>query len=143
MIALIVLLLVNIVLFCNFKEDPVLLEVKEKYKIFREHLKTNGDEKYKVLHNEIPIVAYRGSLLSGVGYNSNKGGEIGICIDGTSNNVFHVLLHELTHCTVTEYSHSNDFWDNYNELKNEAIRIGIYENIDQVTPFCGKKIVDK
>ena len=45
MIALIVLLLVNIVLFCNFKEDPVLLEVKEKYKTFREHLKTNGDEK--------------------------------------------------------------------------------------------------
>lgn len=116
MIALIVLLLVNIVLFCNFKEDPVLLEVKEKYKTFREHLKTNGDEKYKVLHNEIPIVAYRGSLLSGVGYNSNKGGE---------------------------YSHSNDFWDNYTELKNEAIRIGIYENIDQLTPFCGKKIVDK
>ena len=48
MIALIVLLLINIAIFCNFKEDPVLLEVKEKYKIFREHFNTNGDEKYKV-----------------------------------------------------------------------------------------------
>jgi hypothetical protein len=143
MIAVIVLLLINLAIFYNFKEDPVLVEVKEKYGTFREHMKTNGDDKYKMLHKEIPIVAYRGSFLSGVGYNSNKGSEIGICIDGTSNHVFHVLLHELTHCTVSEYSHSTDFWDNYTELKNEAIRIGIYENINQVTPFCGKKIVDK
>ena len=32
---------------------------------------------------------------------------------------------------------------NYTELKNQAIRLGIYENINQLTPFCGKKIVDK
>lgn len=143
MIAVIVLLLINLAIFYNFKEDPVLIEVREKYRTLREHLKTNSDDKYKRLHKEIPIVAYRGSFLSGVGYNSNKGDEIGICIDGTSNHVFHVLLHELAHCTVSEYSHSKDYWDNYTELKNEAIRIGIYENIDQSTPFCGKKIVDK
>jgi hypothetical protein len=143
MIALVVLLLLSVYILIKKRDDPVLMEVKEKYKIFREHMKMNGEEKYSMLHKEIPLVAHRGSLLSGVGYNSNKGGEIGICIDGTANQVFHVLLHELAHCTVTEYSHSTDFWDNYTELKNQAIRLGIYENIDEVTPFCGKKIVDK
>ena len=143
MIALVVLLLLSVYILINKRDDPILMEVKEKYRTFREHMKMNGEEKYSMLHKEIPLVAYRGSLLSGVGYNSNKGGEIGICIDGTANQVFHVLLHELAHCTVTEYSHSTDFWDNYTELKNQAISLGIYENIDEVTPFCGKKIVDK
>jgi hypothetical protein len=49
----------------------------------------------------------------------------------------------LAHCTVDEYSHSPEFWKNYKELKNEAISIGIYENIDELTSFCGKKIIDK
>jgi len=59
------------------------------------------------------------------------------------NQVFHVLLHELAHCTVEEYSHSTEFWDNYTNLKNQAISLGIYTNIDEITPFCGKRIVDK
>jgi hypothetical protein len=143
MIALVVLLIISILILLNSRDDPTLVEVKEKYKTFREHIIANGEEKYSMLYKEVPLVAYRGSMLSGVGYNSNKGGEIGICIDGTANQVFHVLLHELAHCTVTEYSHSTDFWDNYTELKNQAIRLGIYENINEVTPFCGKKIVDK
>lgn len=143
MIALIVLLAISAAIILNFKEDPTLVEVKEKYKMFRQHLITNDDEKFRMLHKEVPIIAYRGSFLSGIGYNSNKGAEIGICIDGTVNQVFHVLLHELAHCTVEEYSHSTEFWDNYTNLKNQAISLGIYTNIDEITPFCGKRIVDK
>ena len=138
-----VLIIINIVLWSTTRKEPVLEEVKERYRILREHLKTTDEEKFRVLHNEIPIVAYKGSLMRGVGYNTNKGQEIGLCIDGDVNHVFHVLLHELAHCTVDEYSHSDNFWDNYEELRNEAIRIGVYDNIGTLTPFCGKHIVDK
>lgn len=137
------LIIINIVLWYTNRKEPVLEEVKERYHTLREHLKNADEPKFRMLHDEIPIVAYKGSLMRGVGYNTNKGQEIGLCIDGKVNHVFHVLLHELAHCTVNEYSHSDDFWDNYEELRNEAIRIGVYDNIGTLTPFCGKQIVDK
>lgn len=137
------LIIINIVLWYTNRKEPVLEEVKERYHTLREHLKNTDEPKFRMLHDEIPIVAYKGSLMRGVGYNTNKGQEIGLCIDGKVNHVFHVLLHELAHCTVNEYSHSDDFWDNYEELRNEAIRIGVYDNIGTLTPFCGKQIVDK
>lgn len=137
------LIAINILLWYTNRKEPVLEEVKERYHTLREHLKKTGEPKFRVLHDEIPIVAYKGSLMRGVGYNTNKGQEIGLCIDGEVNHVFHVLLHELAHCTVDEYSHSDNFWDNYEELRNEAITIGVYDNIGTLTPFCGKQIVDK
>lgn len=137
------LIVINILLWYTNRKEPVLEEVKERYRTLREHLKKTDEPKFRVLHDEIPIVAYKGSLMRGVGYNTNKGQEIGLCIDGEVNHVFHVLLHELAHCTVDEYSHSDNFWDNYEELRNEAITIGVYDNIGTLTPFCGKQIVDK
>ena len=137
------LIAINILLWYTNRKEPVLEEVKERYSTLREHLKKTDEPKFRMLHDEIPIVAYKGSLMRGVGYNTNKGQEIGLCIDGDVNHVFHVLLHELAHCTVNEYSHSDNFWDNYEELRNEAITIGVYDNIGTLTPFCGKQIVDK
>ncbi len=142
MITLLLLVILNVYLYTSYRDDPVLMEVKEKYKTLREHLIETNDPKFNILHKEISIIAYRGSFLSGIGYNTNKGEEIGLCIDGTPNHVFHVLLHELAHCTVEEYSHSAGYWKNYTDLKNEAIKIGIYENIQGETPFCGKTISD-
>lgn len=142
MIAWIVLLLVNLVILFNTREDERLKEVKARYKKLREHLKSSDIEAFRMLHEEIPIVAHRG-MSNAVGYNVNKGTEIGLCIDGTVNDIFHVLLHELAHCTVDEYSHSKHFWGKFDTLKKEAISIGIYENINTRTPFCGKHIMDK
>ena len=138
-----ILVIVNIVLWYTIRKEPVLEEVNERYRTLREHLKKTDESKFRMLHDEIPVVAYKGSFVRGVGYNTNKGQEIGLCIDGKVNHVFHVLLHELAHCTVDEYSHSDDFWGNYEELRNEAIAIGVYDNIGTLTPFCGKQIVDK
>ena len=143
MITLIALLVINLIIFFTMKEDPVLTEVREKYRIFREHLISSGDIEFEMLHKEIPIVAHRKVLTTAIGYNSNKGAEIGICIDGTANEVFHVLLHELAHCTVDEYSHSKEFWKNFSELKTICVSLGIYQEIPQKTEFCGKHIQDK
>ena len=140
MIAWVVLLIVNLLIFFNTKEDDRLKEVKARYKKLREHLKSIN--KFPMLHDEIPITAHYG-MEKAIGYNANKGSEIGLCIDGSVNDIFHVLLHELAHCTVEEYSHSKHFWHNFDELKGVAISLGIYENISTRTPFCGKHIMDK
>jgi len=136
------LVIVNILIFINTIEDVRLKEVKTRYKKLREHLKKKNQEEFRMLHDEIIITAHHGNP-STIGYNANKGSEIGLCIDGTVNDIFHVLLHELAHCTVEEYSHSKHFWTNLEKLRKEAIDIGVYESIDEKTPFCGKHIVDK
>jgi hypothetical protein len=137
-----VLLIVNTIVFLRTREDTRLAEVKERYRILREHLIASGDEEFTVLHKEIPIVAHT-RISYAVGYNSGKGDEIGLCIDGTTNDIFHVLLHELAHCTVDEYSHSNHFWMQFEKLRGEAMTLGIYTHIPTKTPFCGQYIVDK
>lgn len=142
MILLIVLLIINLMIFVYTKEDTRLIEVKHKYKLLREHLKASENEDFKMLYDEIPIVAHT-RISYAVGYNSGKGDEIGLCIDGTVNEIFHVLLHELAHCTVDEYSHSNHFWMQFEKLRGEAMTLGIYKHIPTKTPFCGQYVVDK
>ena len=142
MIVLIVLIIINIIVFLYTNEDTILKEVKNRYRILREHLIATNNEEFKMLYTEIPITAYR-NMSHAIGYNSNKGVEIGLCIDGSVNEILHVLLHELAHCTVDEYSHSKHFWGQFDKLKNEAVSIGIYEIISSKTPFCGKHIMDK
>jgi len=138
-----VLLIINTIIFLYTIEDTRLRGVKNRYRKLREHLIATGNEEFKMLQDEIPIVAHSNGNMRGVGYNTNKGAEIGICIDGNENEIFHVLLHELAHCTVDEYSHSKNFWGKYDKLRNEAISIGIYESIPEKKSFCGKYIMDK
>jgi hypothetical protein len=117
-------------------------EVKRRYKILREYIQDNHatvPEKFWILETPIILV---GKASGDLGYNSNKGFEIGICLDGTPNDIFHVLLHELSHSTVEEYSHSEQFWNNFSELKNIASNLGIYQKITEKKEFCGKFISD-
>ena len=143
MIVLLVLLLVDVLVFLNTKIDDRLKEVKLRYKKLREHLKSTNEPEFRVLHKEIPIIAHYNMSNGAIGYNADKGMEIGLCIDGTVNDIFHVLLHELAHCTVEEYSHSKLFWRRFDQLKEKAKSIGIYEKISRKKPFCGRHIMDK
>ena len=106
------------------------------------HLKDTNNEEFDMLYKEIPITAYQ-RMNGSIGYNVNKGGSIGLCIDGEPNEIFHVLLHELAHCTVDEYSHTKEFWDKFDKLRTICVSIGIYQEIPQRTEFCGKHIQDK
>jgi len=142
MILAVLLIIINIVIFINVKEPEKLTEVRKKYRTLREHLKDTNNEEFKMLYKEIPITAYR-RMNGAIGYNVNKGGSIGLCIDGEPNEIFHVLLHELAHCTVNEYSHSKEFWDKFDKLRTMCVSIGVYQEIPQRTEFCGKHIQDK
>jgi hypothetical protein len=124
------------------RDPPVFVEVKEKYKKLRDYIATNNvPQKFKVLTKQIVLIGYI-KKKNELGYNTNKGYEIGLCLDGTSNQVFHVLLHELSHSTVTEYSHNDTFWQNFKELRELAQNIGLYTPIPKTEAFCGKYIRD-
>jgi hypothetical protein len=122
------------------KPPPILTQVKERYAKLRAHLATLDDPRWK------PIL--KPAIITGmvdwdkskgpIGYNVNKGYEIGICLRGDdANSAFYVLLHELAHTTVSEYDHSTNFWKNLKDLKAIAVAQGLYE-AKGTTTYCGE-----
>lgn len=142
MIVFIVLFLVNVFILVNTREPREFVEVKEKYKTLRDHLRDTDNQKFHMLVRCVPLTGMK-KMNGTVGYNTNKGQEIALCLDGTVNEIFHVLIHELAHCTVEEYSHSDEYWNNYLELRDICVNIGVYEKIPKRTRFCGHDIQDK
>lgn len=142
MIYWLALVIINLIVLIGTREPPKLTIVREKYRKLREHLAQTNDHEFQELTRCIPITAMH--RTSGpVGFNTNKGVDIGLCIDGEPNEIFHVLIHELAHCTVNEYSHSDQFWRNFIELRKICIDLGIYDKIETKTKFCGQEIQDK
>jgi len=133
---LILVMIVSLIVLYT-TEPPELTEVKRRYAI----LIKNCPEEFKILRKPIIITAFR-KRFGEVGYNVNKGCEIGLCIDGTPNQIFHVLIHELAHSTVKVYSHDSEFWQNFEKLRQLCIDLDIYETIHEKTPFCGKTVHD-
>lgn len=142
MILFLILIFVNAYILHTTIEPREFIEVKEKYKTLRDHLRETNNEKFRVLIRPIPITGLM-IMKDTVGFNVNKGSEITICLDGGVNEIFHVLIHELAHCTVEEYSHSEHFWSNYNELLEICVQLGIYQKIIEKTEFCGQHVQDK
>ena len=142
MILALLLIIINVIILMNIQEPERLSEVREKYRTLREHLKETNNQEFKMLCKEIPITAHR-RMNGSIGYNVSKGSDIGLCIDGEPNEIFHVLIHELAHCTVDEYSHSKEFWKKFDDLRTMCVSLGIYQEIPQRTKFCGKHIQDK
>ena len=120
------------------REPKQFTEVKVLYAKLRDYIENNPvPEKFKVLTRQIVLIGYR-KKKNEIGYNTNKGYEIGLCLDGSSNQIFHVLLHELSHSTVREYSHNSDFWENFKQLREMAHSVGLYTPIPETQSFCGK-----
>jgi len=142
MILFLILLLVNAYILHTTVEPRELIEVRERYRVLREHLHETNNVKFKVLTRPIPITG-RMTMRDTVGFNVNKGSEITVCLDGGVNEIFHVLIHELAHSTVDEYSHSDQFWSNYSELMEICTQLGIYQKITEKTEFCGQHVQDK
>jgi len=99
MILFLILIFVNAYILHTTVEPREFIEVKEKYKTLRDHLRETNNEKFRVLIRPIPITGLM-IMKDSVGFNVNKGSEITICLDGGVNEIFHVLIHELAHCTV-------------------------------------------
>jgi hypothetical protein len=139
---LLLLVILVVVTIITTKEPENFTKVKMRYGKLMEYIKSNPvPEKFKILQKHILLIGYLKKKHE-LGYNTNKGYEIGLCLDGTVNQIFHVLLHELAHSTVSEYEHSTNFWQNFKELRELATKIGIYEPVNSSEKFCGKYISD-
>lgn len=142
MIPFIVLIVINLIILFMIREPENFTEVKRRYRVLREHLEKTNNEKFSILVNPIPLTALK-MMYGTVGYNVNKGADITICIDGDVNEIMHVLIHELAHSTVPEWTHSENFWNNFMELRGICESIGIYNRLPDKTKFCGQYIQDK
>jgi hypothetical protein len=139
---LIVLIVLSVASIVTTREPENFTQVKQLYAQLREHIRTHEvPHKFKILQNQVLLIGYLKKKHE-LGYNTNKGYEIGLCLDGKVNQILHVLLHELAHSTVTEYEHSTQFWQNFKELRELATQIGIYEPVNSSEKFCGKYISD-
>lgn len=130
------------VLFRATRVPANLVELKRRYATLREHLRRMN--KFPSLWREKPVTGfYGGGRRGNVGYNSNKGDDISVCLDGDDiNSIMHVFIHELAHCTVPEFSHSDQYWRNKRELTQIAVDLGVYEKVTVPKDFCGKEIGD-
>ena len=138
----IVLVVLAIASILTSREPENFTKVKQLYAQLRDYIRTNQvPEKFKILQNQILLIGYLKKKHE-LGYNTNKGYEIGLCLDGKVNQIMHVLLHELAHSTVDEYEHSTKFWQNFKELRELATQIGVYEPVNSSEKFCGKYISD-
>ena len=130
-----VILALALVLILITRDDPVLRQVKQKYRQFIRSL----PPQYSKIKRPVIIT---GTYARGdVGSNVNKGGEIYICLENSVNDAFHVLLHELAHTTVREYDHSSSFWESFQNLKSLAEQGGFYTSVG-TKKYCGKEISD-
>ena len=138
MLALGALVILNAFILAQTNVPEELTIVKQKYKTLREHLVETKNEKFRMLWREKPITGYL-KMSDSVGWNTNKGQEIAICLDGTPNQIMHVLIHELAHCTVNEYSHSKEFGRTTSSSEISPCRS---EFTIAYLRFCGQRIQD-
>jgi hypothetical protein len=125
------------------KEPNSLKKLRERYEKLREGFsELPGGHKFRKLEEPILLIGYHGMQGGLLGFNTNKGSEIGLCVDGCPNELMHVLLHELAHATVREYDHSPQFWKNLDELKTFAESKKLYKTIEDPKGFCGSRIHD-
>jgi len=71
---IVLLLLLNLLILYTTREPQRLVDVKEKYRILREHLIETNNEKFHMLKRCIPITGFL-RMKGAVGYNTNKGGR--------------------------------------------------------------------
>lgn len=65
-------------------------------------------------------------------FNMNKGERISICLskENEINELFFVLLHEISHSMTVEYSHNAEFWTNFSHMIQIATDNNLYTNVD-------------
>ena len=84
-------------------------------------------------------------------YSVNKGEKIVICLRSRDssreisdlNTLMYVALHELAHLMTEEIGHTPQFWSNFREVLEVAVREGVYAPVDYTRrpqEYCGVKI---
>jgi len=84
-------------------------------------------------------------------YSENKGEKIAFCLNTTKdgdklidkNTLMFVSIHELAHTMTESVGHTDEFWNNFKFLLENASKINIYRPVDyskHPTNYCGMTI---
>jgi len=126
------------------RDPPLLVKIKARYEKLLRAVRTDPDldPRWEPVKRRVILTAMNGwsKAKGAIAFNVNKGYEIYLCMDGQDvNTAMHVLIHELTHSTVREYEHSDDFWKNFKDFKKYCADVGVYTP-GEVGPYCGENI---
>ncbi len=86
-------------------------------------------------------------------YSENKGEKLAFCTTTTKkgdtlidpNTLMYVAIHELGHLMTKSIGHTQEFWQNFKFLLQNAVKIKIYNPVDykkKNKTYCGMKITD-
>ena len=86
-------------------------------------------------------------------YSQNKGEKLAFCLDTEKNDgnlidlntLTFVALHELSHIATKSVGHTDEFWNNFKFILQEAKEIKIYKPVDyskKPKKYCGMTITD-
>jgi len=141
------LVLVCAILMYGCRDPPLLAQLKQRYAKLLQVIRDdpNLDPRWEPLKKRVILTAMNGwsKAKGAIAYNVNKGYEIYVCMDNIGpkalNTSMHVLIHELSHSTVREYEHSDNFWKNFKDLKKYCAGHDLYKP-GYVGPYCGENI---
>ena len=87
-------------------------------------------------------------------YSENKGEKIAFCLNKKktdndnlidSNTLMFVAIHEIAHILTTSVGHTEEFWNNFKFLLENAVELKIYTPVDykkEPEGYCGMDITD-
>lgn len=112
-----------------------------------------NDERVKRLSRWNGIIHETEHTANGVfGYNVNKGaGGVSVCVHNRMgepnrfNDLFFVVMHEMSHIMTEAYEHDHKFWNSFRLLIKEATKNGLFVNVDykkHPSRFCDGYLMD-
>ena len=133
------------------KAANIMAIIKDRIELLLNYLKKNhpNDNRIKRLFNRYDEDNIQETNLndSGTSYSIDKGEQVNLCLRSKKTQELHsinilmfVTIHELAHIMSRTYGHNQEFNNNFKFLLINAIKIGIYQNIDyskNKTNFCG------
>jgi len=87
-------------------------------------------------------------------YSENKGEKLAFCLNKKkqnndnlidSNTLTFVAIHELSHIMTTSIGHTEEFWNNFKFLLENAVELKLYTPVDykkEPENYCGMDITD-
>ena len=87
-------------------------------------------------------------------YSENKGEKLAFCLNKKkqnndnlidSNTLTFVAIHELSHIMTTSVGHTEEFWNNFKFLLENAVELKLYTPVDykkEPEDYCGMDITD-
>jgi len=139
----------------RYKAADIMATIKDRNELLLNYLKKNfpKDPRVQRLFNRYDEDNIQETNLndSGTSYSIDKGEQVNLCLRSKKTQILHkinilmfVTIHELAHIMSVSYGHNEEFNKNFKFLLINAIKIGIYDNVNYSkikTNFCGM-IVD-